>query len=127
MERKATHPYKRVGTGASRSRLRKSAESKRSYNAGRNNALNESNAELAKKGVRAIQGAYYEKKLAEAMAKRGYGVAANDAIKSANRTLRQNLGIISGVSGGTNLYHIFKKEKGGMLEFLKNGGQVRKM
>jgi hypothetical protein len=58
------------------------------------------------------------------MAKRGYGVAVNDAIKSANRTLRQNLGIISGVSGGTNLYHIFKKEKGGMLQLLKNGSGI---
>jgi hypothetical protein len=53
------------------------------------------------------------------MAKRGYGVAVNDAIKSANRTLRQNLGIISGVSGGTNVYHLLPKHK--------SGGQVRKM
>jgi hypothetical protein len=67
---------------------KRSAEAKRVYNTARNKALKESNAELAKKGVRAIQGAYYEKKLAEAMAKRGYGVAANDAIKSANRTVR---------------------------------------
>jgi hypothetical protein len=58
------------------------------------------------------------------MAKRGYGVAVNDAIKSANRTLRQNLGIISGVSGGTNIYHIFKKDNGGILELLKKGSKI---
>jgi len=34
------------------------------------------------------------------MAKRGYGVAVNDAIKSANRTLRQNLAGISIIDGG---------------------------
>ena len=53
------------------------------------------------------------------MAKRGYGVAVNDAIKSANRTLRQNLGAISGVSGGTNIYHLLPKRK--------SGGLIRKM
>lgn len=107
-EKAATSTYRRVGTGAGRVMARKSAKAKSLYNAARNNALNESNAELAKKGVRAIQGAYYEKKLAEAMAKRGYGVAANDAIKSANRTIRQNLAAISGISGSTNVYHIAK-------------------
>jgi hypothetical protein len=53
------------------------------------------------------------------MAKRGYGIAVNDAIKSANRTLRQNLGAISGVSGGTNIYHLLPKRK--------SGGLIRKM
>lgn len=42
------------------------------------------------------------------MAKRGYGVAVNDAIKSANRTVRQNLATISGISSGINTYHIIK-------------------
>jgi hypothetical protein len=113
MERKATHPYKRVGTGASRSRLRKSAESKRSYNAGRNKALEESTSTLAKKGVRETQGEYFRRKLADEMAKRGYGVAVNDAIKSANRTIRQNLATVSTVSGGTNVYHIVPKHQNG--------------
>lgn len=119
MERKATHPYKRVGTGASRSRLRKSAESKRSYNAGRNKALEESTSTLAKKGVRETQGEYFRRKLADEMAKRGYGVAVNDAIRSANRTVRQNLATVSTVSGGTNVYHIVPKhQSGGRTGFL---------
>ena len=53
------------------------------------------------------------------MAKRGYGVAVNDAIKSANRTNRQNLAIVSTISGGTNIYHLLPKRK--------NGGLIRKM
>jgi len=53
------------------------------------------------------------------MAKRGYGVAVNDAIKSANRTLRQNLAAVNTISGGTNVYHLLSKHK--------SGGQVRKM
>ena len=117
-------PWKRVGTGHGRVRARQRADHKRKYNSRRNKALEESNIELAKRGVRPAQGLYYQQKLTDEMAKRGYGVAVNDAIKSANRTLRQNLGIINGVSGGTNLYHIFKKEKGGMLEFLKNGSGI---
>ena len=43
------------------------------------------------------------------MAKRGYGVAVNDAIKSANRTLRQNLAGINTVDAGINMYHLNKK------------------
>ena len=61
------------------------------------------------------------------MAKRGYGVSVNDAIKSYNRTLRQNLGTISGISGGTNIYHILQHKQGGkmnILEFLKNGSGI---
>lgn len=117
-------PWKRVGTGHGRVRARQSANHKREYNSRRNKALEESNSELAKRGVRPAQGLYYQQKLTDEMAKRGYGVAVNDAIKSANRTLRQNLGIINGISGGTNLYHIFKKEKGGMLQSLKKGSGI---
>ena len=123
LEKAATSPYRRVGTGAGRVMARKSAERKAAYNAARNKALKESNEELVKKGVRASQGAYYEQKLADAMAKRGYGVAVNDAIKSVNRTARQNLGLISGVSAGTNVYHLQKKQ-GGKMQLLKNGSGI---
>ena len=112
-------PWKRVGTGHGRVRARQSANHKRKYNSRRNKALEESNIELAKRGVRPVQGLYYQQKLTDEMAKRGYGVAVNDAIKSANRTLRQNLGIINGVSGGTNIYHLLPKHK--------SGGFIRKM
>ena len=112
-------PWKRVGTGHGRVRARQSANHKRKYNAKRNKALEESNVELAKRGVRPAQGLYYQQKLTDEMAKRGYGVAVNDAIRSANRTVRQNLGAISGVSGGTNIYHLLPKRK--------SGGLIRKM
>ena len=107
-EKAATSSYRRVGTGAGRVMARKSAKRKSLYNASRDRAMQESTSELAKRGVRAAQGEYFERKLAEEMAKRGYGVAANDAIKSANRTLRQNLTAASGVSSGQNVYHIIK-------------------
>jgi hypothetical protein len=64
------------------------------------------------------------------MDKRGYGVAVNDAIKSVNRTLRQNLGAISGVSGGTNIYHLLPKRKsGGLIRKMQtaSGGPIRKI
>lgn len=121
-------PWKRVGTGHGRVRARQSADHKRKYNSGRNKALEESNIELAKRGVRPTQGLYYQQKLTDEMAKRGYGVAVNDAIKSANRTLRQNLGIINGVNGGTNIYHILQHKQGGemmnIIDFLKKGSGI---
>lgn len=107
-EKAATSSYRRVGTGAGRVMAKASAKRKSLYNAARNEALRQSNIELAKRGVRPSQGDYYKAKLIEAMAKKGYGVAVNDAIKSANRTIRQNLATISGISGGTNIYHITK-------------------
>lgn len=107
-ERTATSSYRRVGTGAGRVMARKSAKRKSLYNVGRAKALEESTSELAKRGVREAQGEYFRRKLADEMAKRGYGVAVNDAIKSAERTTRQNLVGISGISGGTNIYHIIK-------------------
>lgn len=107
-QKKATSSYRRVGTGAGRTMARKSAEHRRLYNAGRRQALEEANSYLAKRGVREAQGEYYRLKLSDEMAKRGYGIAVNDAIKSANRTVRQNLGIVSGISGGTNIYHLNK-------------------
>jgi len=45
-------PWKRVGTGHGRVRARQSANHKREYNSRRNKALEESNVELAKRGVR---------------------------------------------------------------------------
>jgi hypothetical protein len=45
-------PWKRVGTGHGRVRARQSADHKRKYNSRRNKALEESNIELAKRGVR---------------------------------------------------------------------------
>jgi hypothetical protein len=45
-------PWKRVGTGHGRVRARQSADHKRKYNSSRNKALEESNIELAKRGVR---------------------------------------------------------------------------
>ena len=87
---------------------RRRADYKRKYNSRRNKALEESTSTLAKKGVREAQGEYFRKKLADEMAKRGYGVAVHDAIKSANRTLRQNLIGINIIDGVQNLYHLIK-------------------
>lgn len=108
-QRKATSGYHRIGTGASRSRLRQKYENNIKYNAELNKALNNSINVLNKRGVRASQGSYFDKKLIEEMAKQGYGVSANDAIKSINRTYRQNLIGASTISSGPNLYHINNK------------------
>lgn len=108
-QRKATSGYHRVGTGASRSRLRQQYENNIKYNVELNKALNNSINILNKRGVRASQGSYFDKKLIEEMAKQGYGVSANDAIKSINRTYRQNLIGASTISSGPNLYHINNK------------------
>lgn len=105
-ERKVAKPYGRIGTGVGHRLVSESRRRKVKYNAKRDIALEESTNTLAKRGVREAQGEYFQRKLADEMARRGYGVAVNDAIKSAERTARQNLGVISGVSGGTNIYHI---------------------
>ena len=115
IERKAAKPYGRVGTGVGHRIANATRKRKSLYNASRAEALKESTEYLGKRGVRAAQGTYFERKLADEMAKRGYGVAVNDAIKSAERVARQNLTTISGVSGGTNTYHITKMKDGGSI------------
>ena len=104
----SSKPWKRVGTGAGRVMAQQSSKAKRIYNAKRAAALAESNRVLARRGVRPSQGQYYLNKLADEMAKRGYGISVNDAIKSANRTLRQNLAGISTADAGINIYHLNK-------------------
>lgn len=108
-QRKAATTYKRVGSGANRTRLRHQYEKNIKHNTEIDKALNNATNNLTKRGIRQNQGSYFENKLIEEMAKQGYGVSVNDVIKSANKTYRQNLIGASGISSVPNLYHIINK------------------
>ena len=104
-ERKAHSTYRRVGTGAGRVQARKAFKAKTRYNQTRDQAFTQAVDYLSKRGVRPIQGDYFNKKLIEQMATRGFGVSANDAIQSAKNTIRQNQIISNAISGTNNTRH----------------------
>lgn len=107
-EKKAHSTYRRVGTGAGRVQARKSFKAKTRYNEAKNQAFTQAIDYLSKRGIRPIQGDYFNKKLIEEMATRGFGVSANDAIKSAKNTIRQNQIISNAISGTNNARHTLK-------------------
>lgn len=107
IERKSQSMY-RVGTGAGRVQARKSFKAKTRYNQARNQAFTQAVDYLSKRGIRPIQGDYFNKKLIEEMATRGFGVSANDAIQSAKNTIRQNQIISNAISGTNNAKHTLK-------------------
>ena len=104
-ERKAHSTYRRVGTGAGRVQARKAFKAKTRYNQTRDQAFKQAVDYLSKRGVRPIQGDYFNKKLIEQMATRGFGISANDAIQSAKNTIRQNQIISNAISGTNNTRH----------------------
>ena len=104
-ERKAHSTYRRVGTGAGRVQARKAFKAKTRYNQTRDQAFTQAVDYLSKRGVRPIQGDYFNKKLIEQMATRCFGVSANDAIQSAKNTIRQNQIISNAISGTNNTRH----------------------
>lgn len=107
-ERKALSTYRRVGTGAGRVQAQKAFKAKVRYNQARDQAFTQTVDYLAKRGIRPIQGDYFNKKLIEEMATRGFGVSANDAIQSTKNTIRQNQIISNAISGTNNARHTFK-------------------
>lgn len=126
-EKTANSSYRRVGTGAGRVHAKRSAANKTAYNAKRAKALEESKDILNKRGVRESQGSYYEQKLADEMAKRGFGRSAAEAAQSVKRTARQNSAIGSSVSAGVNTYDLTdKKKQGGIIMQAKSGIHIKK-
>lgn len=107
-ERKAHSTYRRVGTGAGRVQAQKAFKAKNRYNHARDQAFTQAVDYLSKRGIRPIQGDYFNKKLIEEMATRGFGVSANDAIQSAKNTIRQNQIISNAISGTNNARHTLK-------------------
>lgn len=107
-ERKSYSTYRRVGTGVGRVQAQKAFKAKTRYNQTRNQAFTQAVDYLSKRGVRPIQGDYFNKKLIEEMATRGFGVSANDAIQSAKNTIRQNQIISNAISGTNNTKHTLK-------------------
>ena len=126
-EKTANSSYRRVGTGAGRVHAKRSAANKTAYNDKRAKALKESKDILNKRGVRESQGSYYEQKLTEEMAKRGFGRSAAEAAQSVKRTARQNSAIGSSVSAGVNTYDLTdKKKQGGIIVQAKSGIHIKK-
>ncbi len=109
-ERKALTGRGRVGTGAGRVMARNAAMRKAAYNASREKALRESTEVLAKKGVRPVQGQYFLDKLTDEMAGRGFGVSFADALKSAEKTAKQNAIFGNLISGSQNTYHLINQD-----------------
>lgn len=107
-ERKSQSTYRRVGTGAGRVQAQKAFKAKTRYNQTRNQAFTQAVDYLSKRGIRPIQGDYFNKKLIEEMATRGFGVSANDVIQSAKNTIRQNKIISNAISGTNNAIHTLK-------------------
>lgn len=105
VERKALSTYRRVGTGARRVQAQKAFEAKVRYNQARDQAFKQAVDYLSKRGIRPIQGDYFNKRLIEEMATRGFGVSANDAIRSAKNTIRQNQIISNAISSTNNTRH----------------------
>lgn len=108
VERKAHSIYRRVGTGAGRVQAQKAFKAKTKYNHARDQAFTQAVDYLSKRGIRPIQGDYFNKKLIEEMATRGFGVSANDVIQSAKNTIRQNQIISNAISGTNNAKHTLK-------------------
>lgn len=107
-EIKAHSTYRRVGTGAGRVQAQKAFKAKTRYNQARDQAFTQAVDYLSKRGIRPIQGDYFNKKLIEEMATRGFGVSANDAIQSAKNTIRQNQIISNAISSINNARHTLK-------------------
>lgn len=107
-EKKSQSIYKRIGTGAGRAQARKAFKAKARYNQARDQAFTQAVDYLSKRGIRPIQGDYFNKKLIEEMATRGFGVSANDAIQSAKNTIRQNQIISNAISSTNNARHTLK-------------------
>ena len=110
-ERKALSNYRRVGTGAGRVQARKAFKAKTRYNQARDQAFTQAVDYLSKRGIRPIQGDYFNKRLIEEMATRGFGVSANDAIQSAKNTIRQNQIISNAISSTNNVRHTLKLKR----------------
>lgn len=80
------------------------------YNKAREAALKESEAILAKKGVRPLQGEYYQIRLEREMSKRGYGRSDLDAAREARRIAAQNKVTVNALAAGQSAYDVAREQ-----------------
>lgn len=80
------------------------------YNKAREAALQESEAILAKRGVRPLQGEYYQIRLEREMSQRGYGRSDLDAAREARRIAAQNNVTVQALAAGQSAYDVAREQ-----------------
>ncbi len=80
------------------------------YNKAREAALKESEAILAKRGVRPLQGEYYQIRLEREMSKRGYGRSDLDAAREARKIAAQNKVTVNALAAGQSAYDVAREQ-----------------